>query len=102
MLRLKNYANHPPGGFGHPDLPALTGVYDILELARRLADFRKGNSLPRASVEEAFQDIDTHTANRVRGSVKRWKDWVVDTDEALYVAAVPRPSKCGGCGAKVK
>ena len=102
MLRLKSYANHPPGGFGHPELPTLNGTLDIVELSRRLSDFRKGNSLPRSGVEECFKDIDTHVANRIRGTVRRWKDWVIDTDEAAYVAALPKVGGCSGCGAKVK
>lgn len=100
MLRLKSYASHPPGGFGHPDLPSSEGVYNILDLARVLSDFRKGNSLPRSSITECFEDIDVYTATRIRNTIRRWQSWVVDTDAADYIAPVPRPGGCGGCGSK--
>lgn len=71
---------------------------DIPSQAHTVADFRKGNNLERATVQEAAIDIDTFTCQRL-GNMK---EYCMDTEGKAYVSPVPVPSAgCGTCGAKI-
>ncbi len=98
MLWLKSLMNVPPGEFkyeigGHIEQTPLIG-----ELAARLVDFRKGNSLPRASRNEALEDIIVFTVARIRGD----PEYCFET-ELSAGALLPQSiaGGCGGCGAQI-
>jgi hypothetical protein len=101
MFRLVSYEQCPPGEFQYEQAagaakPRRWKSPLILEMAGKVADFRKGNNLPRASSLEALQDIDVANCARLGNNSR----WCVDSD-APYVG----PSgggPCAGCGAKVE
>jgi hypothetical protein len=100
MFWLINLGNVPPGEYwyrqdGAPSWPPTPLVQ---ELAATVADFRKGNQLPRATTQEAFEDIIRFTCDRLQNN----PGWCYDVDKMPYSV---NPSSggggCGGCNANI-
>ena len=115
MYRIRRYENAPPGQYYYKLLfqngkeepyqglckhtanchqfgPSPT----INEPARRLSAFRTANNLPRATLTEATEDVDTFTCNRLGNS----STWCYDTDKP-YAEVNPsaKPAApCSTCG----
>lgn len=100
MIRLLSHDKCPPGEFRYEQ--AFNGKARkfgptplIGELAARVASFRAGNGLPRATQIEALEDIDTFTCLRL-GNDARW----VFSTEKPFSEIVPNTSLagCATCG----
>lgn len=93
----------PPGSFPYEQTEGIQHKFeatsDIDAQAHRVADFRKANNLPRATVELAAQDIDEYTCLRL-GRMDRY---CRDTEGKPYTPPVVRASgsSCGSCGARL-
>lgn len=65
------------------------------ELAAKVADFRAGNGLPRATKAEALEDIDAFNCQRLGYSSR----WCYNTDIPFtQIAAAVVPAPCATCG----
>jgi hypothetical protein len=99
MLWLKSLLNCPPGEFSYAQGRQFDRTPLVHELASSVADFRKGNGLPRASKMEALEDIVVYTVARIGGNL----EYCYETDlspGALLQSESPG-SSCAGCGASV-
>jgi len=104
MFRLLSYDKSPPGEFQY-EQSARPGTKPkrwksplALEMAGKIAEFRAGNKLPRASKLEALEDISNANCARL-GYASRWcydSDVPFGTESPLK--AVPG---CSSCGAKI-
>lgn len=102
MIRLISLDSFPPGGFSYVQNE---GVYKKFggsdgarDLANRVANFRRGNGLPRASQAEALIDIDQYTCARLNNDPA----WCSETDQSiLQNAGLPSAAPCATCGAQV-
>lgn len=97
MIRLLSYDNCPPGEFYFVQSE---GVYHkfkatplIKSLAKRVADFRLANKLPRSDASSALADIDAFTCTRLNNSPQ----WCYDTD-APIPDINPSSGGCATCG----
>lgn len=106
MFRLRTYEVSPPGGFIYQQTQGITRKFKgplIEAIAGQVADFRKANGLPRASVREALEDVDHYTCERL-GNMAQWcvscdpKDRIVALAPTHPIVAPP----CAGCGAPVQ
>lgn len=86
MLRLKSHNKVPPGQFMYDEYFEKNGRKlgkhfashpEIGVVASRVLAFRKANSLPRADIVSALEDVDTFTVNRLGIN----SQWVHDTDQ---------------------
>lgn len=99
MIRLVSHLNCPPGSFSYTQTEGIKREFEstplIVDLAYRVADFRRGNNLPRASKAEALADIDRYTCDRLGNS----PIWTFD-DARTYdeVVSSYKPSGCSTCG----
>jgi hypothetical protein len=96
MFRLLSHDNCPPGEFRYDQ--EFNGRFKKFgptplmgELAARVANFRAGNKLPRATQMEALEDIDLFTCQRLGNSPR----WTYNTDRS-FAELVPKTS-LGGC-----
>lgn len=105
MWVLKSHLKCPPGSFPYEQTEGINRKFEswplIEEQARRVADFRKGNGLPRATVPEALQDIDLYTCWRLGNNPR----FCYNTDRS-YSDVSPMGQRtatggCRGCGARV-
>jgi len=106
MWVLKSQLRCPPGSFPYEQTEGISKKFEasplLEEQAHRVADFRKGNGLPRATVAEALQDIDCYTCARL-GNNRRF---CYDTDRT-YAEVSPMANRasggggCHGCGAVI-
>lgn len=99
---LKRTDKFPPGGF--PFFQPETGVHfknmtDFETQARQIAVHRRGNNLPRATLEECMVDLDAYTCARIGGDPK----YCCSDNSKVTEQAVTRiVRKCGGCGGRRK
>lgn len=104
MWVLKRTDRVPPGSYPYEQTEGIYRKFeatpDIEAQASLVADFRKGNNLPRATKPEAYQDIVLYTCQRL-GNMPQY---CMDTEsKAMFVPTTVQPhGGCGGCGAKVK
>lgn len=93
----------PPGQFPYQQEGAkphyFKGDCDIISQAMKVSDYRKANDLPRSKYEEALEDIDLYTCQRLGGHTR----WCHDDDRpfatAQPVAANKTKAKgCSTCG----
>lgn len=92
-LRLTNPKQVPRDGYtfiepstGRP----FGGMYSFGYVAQEVLAYRKGNNLPRATLAEVYEDLDTFTCNRSPE---------LCYDSSIRVAAqVRQVSGCSGCG----
>lgn len=101
MWVLKSHLNNPPGNFPYEQTEGIRKKFEatslINEQAYRVADFRKGNGLPRATFEEALQDVDMYQCQRLG----YMPSYCYNTEQSYdQVAPAVRP-KAGCCGARV-
>lgn len=103
MLRLISHSRCPPGEFYYVQTEGLPHTFVstplIRELAKTVVEFRKGNSLPRASLGDVLSDIDAFTCARLGNDPR----WVYDSDQPLAVTSpiLQAPKRGGCCGARV-
>lgn len=103
MWVLKRHDICPPGSFPYVQTQGIQKKFeatsDIPSQAHAVADFRKGNGLERATVQEAALDIDIFTCERLG----RMKEYCMEIGEGKhYVTPVSVPVKgCGSCGANI-
>ena len=108
-FRLRTYDQAPPGGYPFEQFEGIyrkfASVPLIEDQAKAVAAFRAGNHLPRASVAEALQDVDSYTCQRLGNN----PGFCIPCDQAAaggvqpvaLNASSPIISPCGGCGAPV-
>lgn len=103
-MRLRTYDITPPGGFPYEQTE---GVYhkfksqpQIEAQAAIVSNFRKANSLPRATIKEALADIDAYQCQRLGGMGQ----WCTDASPGMVAigAASPIITPCKACGAPVQ
>jgi len=102
MWVLKSTNKVPPGSFPYVQTEGIYRKFpaesDLNIQAHIVLEFRLGNGLPRATIEEVTLDIILHTCERL-GNMKKY---CFDTEGKPYVAPTSKPaSGCGGCGAKI-
>ncbi len=100
MWVLKRTDQVPPGSFPYEQTQGIRRKFeatsDIDAQAHLIADFRKANGLERATVEEAAQDVDVYTCQRL-GNMS---EFCRDTEGKPYTPPVTvRKGGCGSCGA---
>lgn len=92
-LRLTNPKTVPKDGYTYIEPSTgrhFGGMFSFGYVAQEVLAYRKGNSLPRATLAEVYEDLDTFTCNR---------DPSLCFDSSIRVAAqVRQVSACGGCG----
>lgn len=101
MWVLKTHSKAPPGGYPYEQREGIRKkfgtTFDILDDARKVADFRKGNNLSRATVALAMEDIDTQTCERIGNDPRYCRN----TDQT-YIENTPKLQKgrrgCATCG----
>lgn len=105
-FRLRSYELSPPGGYPYEQRKGVQRKFPSLPMieaqAAVVADFRRANGLPRASVMEALEDIDRYTCARLGGM----SQWCLPVDQEAQSAVAlgissPIVSPCRGCGAAV-
>lgn len=102
MVVLRRTDLCPPGSFPYEQTEGLNKKFeatsDLETQAAIVANFRKANSLSRATKEEAWLDINTYTCQRL-GFMPRF---CMDTEaKPVFIPATVRPGGgCGACGAK--
>lgn len=103
MFKLRNTSSFPPGGFSYQQTAGISRYfppdYSIEELAKIVADFRKGNGLPGADMQSAYNDIEQFTCGRLGAGNQYCFDTDAATNNPLIVS---RGGGCGACGAKVE
>lgn len=104
MIRLITYSKCPPGEFYFVQTEGVykkfTPTPEILSLAQHVGLFREANQLPRSTLPEALEDIDSFTCARLNNDPR----WCYETDvpfSQLTPAALATPQPCATCGAKV-
>jgi hypothetical protein len=105
--RLRSFENTPPGGYPFseygPKLRNFPSVPVIEDQAKRVAAYRNGNGLPRASYKESLEDVDQFTAARL-GNNPLFVIAVNEDVPAEFPLAGNAPGlgpPCAGCGAPV-
>lgn len=105
-FRLRTHDINPPGNYPYEQT---TGIYhnfaavpSIESQARAVAQFRRGNNLPRSSDAEALEDVDAYQCQRL-GNMGMW--CVENTPNAPRTVAathaISGSGGCRGCGAAV-
>lgn len=99
-FRLLSHDKCPPGEFryeqGFNGRSRKFGSTPLIgELAKKVADFRKGNRLPRASAGEALEDIDLWNCERLGFDPR----WCHNTERAFSeLIALSPTAGCATCG----
>lgn len=103
MLRLKNYTSYPSGEYPYVQTEGIYREFpgdglSIEQQAKRVAEFRSANRLPRPGISEVVHDIDLYTCQRLNGNPQ----WCHDTDQPTPTpATLIQHGPCAGCGANV-
>jgi hypothetical protein len=104
MCRLKNPTLCLPGDYRYTQTEGLTHKFEptvsIKDQAAKVRDFRVGNKLPRATYNEAIEDIDRFNCQRFHCD----KRWCFDDDQIGHSTPYESPvtkKPCAGCGAKI-
>ena len=104
MFRLLSYEKAPPGEFQYEQAPGPGAKAKrwksplAYEMAGKIADFRLGNKLPRATKLEALEDISTANCARL-GNASRW---CYDSDVPFgSESGIVHAAGCSSCGAKI-
>lgn len=88
----------PPGEFIYEQTEGIKRKFkfsDIYTLSNTVADFRKANSLPRATSDEALVDIVAYTCQRLGNNPR----FCFNTDKTIQASIPKRLSRAGGgCG----
>jgi len=108
MCRLRSYDINPPGNFFYVQTQGIKHVFashPIIEgLAKEVSSFRAANKLPRASVQQALEDVDHWNAARL-GCHNSWTvpiNSVAETKTTAMPVSSPYVTKpCKGCGATI-
>lgn len=101
MIVLRAYNPFPPGGFIY-EQPYPGGIqpfnnsgFSITQQAAEVLTFRKGNSLPGATMAQVIQDISIYTCIRLGGMTQ----WCVDSDAPIStVIGNSSGGTCASCG----
>lgn len=105
--RLRSYELNPPGNFFYEQTEGIYRKFHAEPLieaqAANVSSFRRGNGLPRSSITEALQDIDSYTCQRL-GCDNRY--CVSRDSNSAPVTALNESSPilspgCRGCGARL-
>lgn len=94
---LKTLSVCPPGEFIYKQTaPSGKEVKfvnsDAYELSKKVADWRKANALPRATADEALEDMVAFTCQRLGNH----PGWCYNTDKSI-AQSVPKRRTGGGC-----
>lgn len=100
--RLRTYELSPPGGFMFEENGRKFPAQPMIEAqAQAVSSYRKGNGLPRSSIQESLRDVDCYQCQRL-GNMNQW---CVPADAsgtiALPANAPIIAPPCKGCGAPV-
>jgi len=99
MLWLKSLLACPPGEFSYAQGSRQFDRTPLIhELAKAVADFRKGNNLPRATKVEALEDIIVYTVARIGGNPEFCYETDLSPGQLLQSES---PGACAGCGASL-
>lgn len=85
----------PPGSWQYP---GFENNSDPRTLAKSVGDFRKGNQLPRATLQECFEDVVVWNCNRLVAAGE--KGICYETDSTIAPITVSSGG-CSGCGIQV-
>ena len=100
---LISFNTVPPGEYFYEQTEGIRKKFghtpELNELAGRVAAFRKGNNLPRATSAEALQDIITYTCQRLGNNPRFCYDTEKPFDQ--LVSTGKSGSGCSSCGAPV-
>lgn len=103
MWKLKSFTTCPPGEFSYEQTDGIQHKFppnpDILDQAKKVAEFRRANGLRRSSTTECMEDIIIYTCQRL-GNNPRYCHDTEATVAASAARAVPRTGGCGSCGHK--
>jgi hypothetical protein len=103
MMRLRSFDSTPPGGFPYVQTEGIHRTFPSVPLiedqAKRVAAFRRGNKLPRATVSEALDDVSTYTCARLGAGNAFCSDTDIPFQFAAHQGVASAP--CAGCGAKL-
>lgn len=99
--RLRSYDYSPPGGYcfeeNGPPYKKFPCLPTAESQAQAVLDFRIGNSLPRATIQQALRDVDYYQCLRLGFNPK----WCVPADVANVLplnSTSPIIAPCKGCG----
>ena len=106
--RLLNYDGPIPGNYPYVQTEGIHRDFSALPIiesqAQTVSEFRRGNSLPRASVRECLEDVDHYNAQRL-GCHRSWTVAIDAQTGARTVALNPThpimAPPCNGCGAQL-
>lgn len=107
MWSLISLTQCPPGEFSYVQTEGIRKSFPssplLGEQAGRVADFRIGNKLPRATAAEAIADIIEYTCARC-AAMGCLEQYCYQTDQSgAQIAALVLPTGgCGSCGAKIE
>lgn len=100
-FRLRSYDLNPPGGYPYEQTEGIRKPFPSQPLieaqAAIVADFRKGNGLPRSDVKQALEDVDHYQCFRLGNNPR----WCVPVDGASILplnTSSPIIAPCKGCG----
>lgn len=94
-LRLLNTKTLPKDGFLYIDPNSgrkFGGMFSFKYVVNEVLAYRKGNNLPRATMEEVAEDVDSFTCNRN-------PSLCYDSNVRVY-EQVRQTRGCGSCGIK--
>lgn len=99
-FRLLSHEKCPPGSFLYEQpfngaVKKFGSTPLINELVARVADFRRGNGIPRTDPLEVLEDIDAFNCARLGNSPR----WTYNTERAFAEIASPlATAPCATCG----
>ena len=100
MIVLRAYNPFPPGGFiyeqaypGGVKMFSNTG-FSINQQAEQVLEFRKGNKLPGATLNQVIEDISIYTCVRLGGM----SQWCVDSNSPIQAVIGNTGGGCATCG----
>jgi hypothetical protein len=106
--QLVNPLSVPPGEYIYLQEEGIRKRFEgtpLVDLqATAVSNFRRANGLPRATFDDALEDVVQYTCKRLGGH----KRWCYETGKAVSFAEgstmlrARKTGGCGGCGAKVR
>jgi hypothetical protein len=106
--RLRSYDSNPPGNYVYTQTEGIHRKFPAAPLieaqAVAVSNFRSGNGLPRATVQEALRDVDRYNAHRLGCNPAYCVDIDAKTGAPTGSVNSTHPifaAPCGGCGAVI-
>lgn len=104
--RLRSYDQSPPGSYPYEQTEGIRKQFAAVPLiesqAQAVSAFRKGNSLPRASLKESLEDVDRYQCLRLGFNPSYCIPCAGETVVALNTSSPMVNPPCRGCGIRVE